>query len=1768
MNSGRVVFAVFVCLLVPSAAFSDILSPSSLLGYWDFNDDSNPAVASDLSGNAPDGNLLNGAVFSADAGGFSGLAGDRAVNFGLDGATETVHVPGGDFLQPIVDSQAFTFSFWQYRDSATPLGNQSAFWAVSPTAPGTQRGVQAHLPWVNGTLYFDHGGCCGGDTRISQAIDSQLYNGWHHYAFVLGADDSKEVWIDGTMFLSGTGTAPLDPFSDLHIGSARGVESAHRGLIDDFAVFDVKLDAEQIGWLAAKNSPLSLTYTGQYTWNSATAEGNWGTDNWGAPIEAAAKWPIVSPPDDAITATINDGHVHVEANHSAAELTVTEGLLTIDPGQTLTILGPINATNVSLQAGANLTAGSGTIQTLSAAGDATIDVSSGVLTAASLTNSSTTATLRKQGEGTLSVGIADLAAAAQVVDLNAGTLSIQPETISHELTFVLSEDPWALGIDLNYFDTTADADVAALDALLGIGEGGSIDVVPALLGEKLDGVPPWMPDPLGLTGELKYTDGQFTTKTGVQTTPEFYAGLWKGTVDVSAELADSPFTFGTSSDDGSAVWVKVGETWEMIVNNQGIHPDESQVGEVTLGQGTHEIAIAMYQWDGGDSIEARVGVGAGLGWGELTVINPANSDMIAYVPIENPDFELRITGNSVLELASPSEVKLPALTLVDGAVTTRNTMGAPITFAGVNIGATAEAVGLVVDGKTDYGPIDGSAALGDFVFTKLGSSGLTLEAGDMTGMEKATIRAEQGTLTMVGPSAWGGATAMSLGDATIVIRPATAPIPGDTPEGALSHWAFDETDGTVAVNSANPGVYDGIVNNATWTNDPVRGQVISFDGDQDWVDIPTMTDVAEFVDELSYSMWINLPVAPGGNKAVLNSAQDAWAAGDLHFNVQGNDPSQWRWDVNGSGGPAVPPSGIPLGEWHHIAFTYSATDGEVVFYFDGLRDGISARTPGQPAYMGERIIGGWNGARWLEGLLDDVMIYNRILSPEEIGEMIGVEQMLDMRAQSVEVDGNGTLRVEALAVQFGPLTMKDGGVLTTSGAPNGIGFQRLDPGDAADTIIAPDATAVGFNSFAPLDLGVIDGSNAEVTISKTGASDLVVDQPGIRLDAATFDVQGGRLIGLDPGAFGAATVEVGNAELVLGTKDGATSPAVYANAIVADGAATLTAGKGGQAGAPDGPITVQVPGITLNSDVTLQSTDGYSLDVTGALTGTGHVTVQQGQVDLSATDLGLSQLTVLGGAASLTHGATIDSLRLSDGSLASGGDLRVAEAIVSGGAFALDGNRVVVSKSLNLNGVTYGIVQGDLLVAEGTDMLADADLTVSGLLSIEGVGGGGGRFIRVWKNESGLLHIGEIEAFLDGEAPNGGGGLSTNDMALGTLGATHYINVDTPETTTTTTLQHGDPVRVYDGIIQTAGATWSTQDVRGMYVLDLGESLPMGTIRVWQRGDCCYERQENYSVSIFGDDGTGAPGELLWTEDYPGRTPNGSFAEFDDFDLPGPEGIAQKTTNLVVNNVAGLSTVITADVPFLRLGDLRIKPDITLSVTSPAASFEDIAVEGNATLDIGPTGTLTIRGTLLPDITAGTLTVNANAIIFPADSIYAASINATANDRLDTQGSVFIDTEDDTTLQFQINGKDPFTEGTYTLMTATGVDKISGMFHDVTGLGSYLGNVSVADGEMTATVLHNLHPGDADLNLTTDVRDFNVWNTNKFTSGTDWASGDFDGNGVTDVRDFNVWNTNKFTDVNSPAPVAGGQVPEPSTLVLLVGGLAGIFLARRRGRSH
>ena len=214
------------------------------------------------------GLILGSAVRTEDGSGRSGQAGDYAIDLGTGAGTPSVLIPDASFMNATTADDLLTFSLWIKKyDNA----NSSAFWADSPSSPSAMRGFQAHTPWSDGNVYFDSAGCCNDqETRISAPgvnipgyTDDTWWNGWHHWVFIKNGG-TKQIWVDGQLFLEGGGFTPLPiDFARIWLGAEGGGENAGvgnnmHGQIDDFAVFGTALSETDIGRLFAGTLPSAL----------------------------------------------------------------------------------------------------------------------------------------------------------------------------------------------------------------------------------------------------------------------------------------------------------------------------------------------------------------------------------------------------------------------------------------------------------------------------------------------------------------------------------------------------------------------------------------------------------------------------------------------------------------------------------------------------------------------------------------------------------------------------------------------------------------------------------------------------------------------------------------------------------------------------------------------------------------------------------------------------------------------------------------------------------------------------------------------------------------------------------------------------------------------------------------------------------------------------------------------------------------------------------------------------------------------------------------------------------------------------------------------------------------------------------------------------------------------------------------------------------------------------------------------------------------------
>jgi Concanavalin A-like lectin/glucanases superfamily len=271
-----------------------------LLAYWPFDDNTNPAATLDTI-KSYSGALLGSAAY-VDAGG--GRPG-RAVDFGAEASSSVVKVVRTTGLKLAAQDDTIAISFWQWLDSKV---GSTSFWGNTPGIPN-ERGIQAHVPYLDDNIYFDTGGTGGGGAdRINGNIFSNpplipatpfTYGEWHHFVFQKDGN-RKEVWRDGNLLIEGINTSPIaTEFSAFYIGSS-STNFNIDGKIDDFAIFGEALTPGQIARLSAGESPPSLLKI-NFTSVTASAAGDTITLAWESlpdrtySVQAStrlASWPV------------------------------------------------------------------------------------------------------------------------------------------------------------------------------------------------------------------------------------------------------------------------------------------------------------------------------------------------------------------------------------------------------------------------------------------------------------------------------------------------------------------------------------------------------------------------------------------------------------------------------------------------------------------------------------------------------------------------------------------------------------------------------------------------------------------------------------------------------------------------------------------------------------------------------------------------------------------------------------------------------------------------------------------------------------------------------------------------------------------------------------------------------------------------------------------------------------------------------------------------------------------------------------------------------------------------------------------------------------------------------------------------------------------------------------------------------------------------------------------------------------------------------------
>ncbi|WP_436926235.1 LamG-like jellyroll fold domain-containing protein [Halosimplex amylolyticum] len=193
-------------------------------------------------------------------------------------------------------------------------------------------------------------------------------------------------------------------------------------------------------------------------------------------------------------------------------------------------------------------------------------------------------------------------------------------------------------------------------------------------------------------------------------------------------------------------------------------------------------------------------------------------------------------------------------------------------------------------------------------------------------------------------------------------------------EGFAS-WSFDEGDGSTAYDRS--GGHHLTLNGTTWTDTAVNGSALAF---SDGATATMKTHNSTF-DEFTISFWVrptSLNVNQNNNFQVLLTTNTGTPLvleqdGDISFRLPNTDTSRL------TGG------NVSVGDWSHVAVTYDGRSREI--YKNGTlvaadTVNLSMVTVGRKLTFGANSRG--SNSHTLTGQLDEVTVYERSLSPEEV----------------------------------------------------------------------------------------------------------------------------------------------------------------------------------------------------------------------------------------------------------------------------------------------------------------------------------------------------------------------------------------------------------------------------------------------------------------------------------------------------------------------------------------------------------------------------------------------------------------------------------------------------------------------------------------------------------------------------------------------------------------------------------------------------------------
>ena len=211
-------------------------------------------------------------------------------------------------------------------------------------------------------------------------------------------------------------------------------------------------------------------------------------------------------------------------------------------------------------------------------------------------------------------------------------------------------------------------------------------------------------------------------------------------------------------------------------------------------------------------------------------------------------------------------------------------------------------------------------------------------------------------------------------------------------DGLIGFWSLDKN--TINGNTIKDlwGNNDGTITGAPKTVEGVIGEALEFDGTTDFIQLSDMGKS----DTATVEAWIlphSFPAMAGIVSALTSDP------GMVHFKIESD--KRVTIDKRDNGDKAG--SAIEQDQWFHVLYVCDVEEDKIDLYVNGELKGGTPSGAAQVDLTG-LMIGREKTDRYFPGIIDEVRVYNRVLSENEINQNYNVKS----NAMSVEKSGKLT----------------------------------------------------------------------------------------------------------------------------------------------------------------------------------------------------------------------------------------------------------------------------------------------------------------------------------------------------------------------------------------------------------------------------------------------------------------------------------------------------------------------------------------------------------------------------------------------------------------------------------------------------------------------------------------------------------------------------------------------------------------------------------------